>query len=152
MGRSTSLSAGSLSKPLIITSWVLQVASAAILGQTLFFKFTGAPEAVHIFTTLGVEPWGRIGTGVMELIAVVLLLVPRLTVFGAALSVGLMVGAVGSHLGPLGIEVKDDGGLLFVLGLIVLVACSVVLVIRRHAAFSLLGQVLRLLGVKKGLK
>lgn len=112
-------------------SWILQVVAAAILGQTLFFKFTGAPEAVWIFTTLGVEPYGRIFTGVMELVAVVALLVPRTAALGAALSLGLMVGAIGSHLAILGIEVQGDGGTLFVLALVTTAASAVVLWLRR---------------------
>lgn len=112
-------------------SWILQVVAAAILGQTLFFKFTGAPEAVWIFTTLGVEPYGRIFTGVMELVAVVALLVPRTAALGAALSLGLMVGALGSHLAVLGIEVQGDGGTLFVLALVTTAASAVVLWLRR---------------------
>jgi len=112
-------------------SWILQVVAAAILGQTLFFKFTGAPEAVWIFTTLGVEPYGRIFTGVMELVAVVALLVPRTAALGAALSLGLMVGAVGSHLAILGIEVQGDGGTLFVLALVTTAASAGVLWLRR---------------------
>jgi hypothetical protein len=124
------------SKGLMVMCWILQIAAAVILAQTLYFKFTGAPEAKHIFTTLGVEPWGRIGAGVVELIAAVLLVVPRLVIFGAGLSVGVMVGAIGSHLGPLGTEIVvpgqgSDGGLLFVLAIGVLVCSLVVLVVRR---------------------
>jgi hypothetical protein len=112
-------------------SGFLQVVSAIILAQTLFFKFTGAPESRFIFSTLGIEPWGRIGTGVMELIAVVLLLVPRTAVFGAGLSVGLMSGAIFSHLTKLGLVVQNDGGLLFALATTVLVSSSIVLWLRR---------------------
>lgn len=115
-----------------LISWACQLAAAAILGQTLFFKFTGAPEARYIFTTLGVEPWGRIGTGVLELIAVVLLLMPRTAALGALLAVGLMAGAILSHLTRLGIEVQGDHGLLFTLALIVLVCGLVVLTLRRR--------------------
>ncbi len=122
---------GSHHKAATIVSWVLQIVAAAILAQTLFFKFTGAPEAQHIFSTLGVEPWGRYFTGGVELVAVVLLLVPRTVIFGAALAVGLMLGAIGSHLGPLGIEVLDDGGLLFGLAVVTLLASVGVLLLRR---------------------
>jgi len=115
-----------------LISWVCQIAAAAILGQTLFFKFTGAPEARYIFTTLGVEPWGRIGTGVLELIAVLLLLLPRTAALGALLAVGLMAGAILSHLTRLGIEVQGDHGLLFTLALIVLASGLVVLTLRRR--------------------
>jgi uncharacterized membrane protein HdeD (DUF308 family) len=74
------------SKTFIITSWALRGIAAAILLQTLFFKFSGAKESVYIFSTLGMEPWGRIGSGVVELIASILLLLPPTVVFGAILS------------------------------------------------------------------
>lgn len=120
-----------------IVSWIAQIVSAVILGQTLFFKFSGAPEAVYIFSTLHAEPWGRLGTGVMELIAAVLLLIPRTAVIGAALALGLMGGAIASHLGPLGIVVKDDGGLLFALAITVAAMSSIVLVMRKRQAIAL---------------
>jgi len=82
----------------VVSSWVLQLVVAAILLQTLFFKFTGAPESVYIFSTLGAEPWGRIGSGVVELVAAILVLVPATTTIGAALAMGVMAGAIMSHL------------------------------------------------------
>ena len=94
-------------------SIVAQIIAAVILGQSLFYKFSGAEESIAIFTELGVEPYGRIGLGILELISVVLILMPRTAAFGGAMTTGLMFGAVGSHLGPLGIEVHNDGGLLF---------------------------------------
>ena len=112
-------------------SWGLQVVIAAILLQTLFFKFTGAEESVYIFTTVGAEPWGRVGSGVVELIAAVLLLTPALVPYGATLAMGVMAGAIVSHLTILGIEVKGDGGLLFGLALTVFIGSAIVLVIRR---------------------
>ncbi|HRQ72473.1 MAG TPA: hypothetical protein PLU35_05540 [Phycisphaerales bacterium] len=112
-------------------SWVLQVIVAIILGQTLFFKFSGAEEAVHIFSTLGVEPWGRYATAFAELATVVLLLVPRLAVYGALLGLGVIAGAIVSHLTVLGIEVADDGGLLFAMALIVFAACATIVALRR---------------------
>lgn len=127
-----------LSRPLLATSWIAQFAAAFIMGQTLFFKFTGAPEPIYIFTTLGAEPWGRYGTGLGELVACVLLLMPRTAVLGALMGVGLMVGAIGSHLTKLGIVVKDDGGLLFALGIVTMLACLVVLFIRRRQLESYL--------------
>jgi uncharacterized membrane protein YphA (DoxX/SURF4 family) len=120
-----------LSKTQAIVSWALQLAAAGILLQTLFFKFTGSDESVYIFTTLGVEPWGRIATGVIELVAAVLLLVPVTAPIGAALAMGAMAGAIFSHLTLLGIEVKGDGGLLFGLALFVLLSSAVVLTLRR---------------------
>ena len=115
-----------------ITSWVLQLITAVILAQTLFFKFSGAEESKFIFSTLGAEPWGRWASGMAELIAVVLLLVPRTVVFGAILSMGLMGGAIMSHLTKLGIVIKDDGGLLFALAVIVLACSAIILMIRRR--------------------
>ena len=109
----------------------LQILAALILGQTLYFKFSGAPESKFIFSTLGVEPWGRIGTGVLELVAVGLLLAPRGAIYGAGLAAGLMAGAVGSHLTRLGIVVQNDGGLLFGLALTVLLSSALVLWLRR---------------------
>lgn len=114
-----------------VVSWLLQVTAAAILLQTLFFKFTGAEESVYIFSTLGAEPVGRIGSGVLELIAAVLLLVPSTAALGALLAMGLMAGALTSHLTVLGIAVKGDGGLLFALAVIVFASAAVVLVLRR---------------------
>ena len=119
------------SHALTITSWVLQVAVAGILLQTLFFKFTAAPESVYIFSTLGAEPWGRIGSGVVELVASVLLLVPATSVFGAGLALAVIAGAIFSHLTILGIEVQGDGGELFLLALIVFAASAGILLIRR---------------------
>jgi hypothetical protein len=115
-----------------LASWTCQLTAAAILGQTLFFKFTGAPESRYIFTTLGVEPWGRIGTGLVELVAVALLLYPRTSVLGAVLAIGLMGGAIMGHLTRLGIEVQGDHGLLFKLALTVMVASVIVVVLRRR--------------------
>jgi putative oxidoreductase len=115
-----------------VVSWVLQVVVAVILLQTLFFKFTGAAESVYIFSTLGAEPWGRIGSGVVELIAAILLLVPATVTVGAALALAVIAGAILSHLTILGIEVQGDGGLLFVLALTVFVASAAILVLRRN--------------------
>lgn len=122
-----------LSKRATIVSWIAQLTAAVILGQTLFFKFSGAPESVHIFGTLGVEPWGRYLAAITELAAVILLVVPRAATItlGALLAAGVMVGAIGSHLTVLGIEVQGDGGTLFVLALIVLAASLTVLALRK---------------------
>jgi hypothetical protein len=132
-----------LSRPALVASWVAQVGAAAILAQTLFFKFTAAPESVYIFTALGAEPWGRIGSGVAELVAVVLLLSGRLAALGAVLAIGIMGGAIGSHLTKLGIEVQDDGGLLFGLALVTLALASLVAWLRR-------GQLLGLVRLVRG--
>ena len=117
-----------------IISWVCRIAVAVILFQTLFFKFTGAEESKYIFSTVlspELEAYGRIGSGVIELIAVVLLLVPRTAWLGALLSLGTISGAIFSHLTLLGIEVKGDGGLLFGLAVTVFVLSAVLLLLHR---------------------
>lgn len=111
-----------LSARQLVLSGVLRIVVALILFQTLFFKFTAAEESVYIFTKLGIEPWGRIGSGVAELVACLLLLHPRMPVLGALLSLGVISGAIVSHLTQLGIVVQDDGGLLFILALVVFFA------------------------------
>lgn len=121
-----------LSRSARITSWTCQLIAAAILGQTLFFKFTGAPESRFIFSTLGIEPWGRYATGVSELVAVILLLNPATAAIGGLLAMGLMGGAIMGHLTRLGIQVQGDGGLLFGLAVTVLLASAIVVGIRRH--------------------
>jgi uncharacterized membrane protein YphA (DoxX/SURF4 family) len=100
--------------------------------QTLFFKFTGAEESVYIFSTLGMEPWGRIGTGVMELIASILLLFPKTTVLGALLALGIMGGAILSHIFFLGIEVQGDHGQLFLYALLVFFSALGLLYLQRR--------------------
>jgi hypothetical protein len=120
-----------LTKTQNIASWILQILVALILFQTLFFKFTGAEESKYIFSTLGAEPWGRIGSGIIELVAVILLLVPSTVTIGAVLALGTISGAILSHLTRLGIVVKDDGGLLFILALTVFILSAVILFIRR---------------------
>lgn len=114
-----------------VLSWVLRTTAAIILLQTLFFKFTAAPESVYIFTKVGAEPWGRIGSGVVELIAAILILTPRFTWLGSLLAMGVMAGAMLSHLTVLGIEVQGDKGLLFALALIVLVCAAANLLLHR---------------------
>lgn len=112
--------------------WVLRVVAALILLQTLFFKFTGAEESVYIFSQLGMEPWGRIGTGIAELIAALLLLYPKTTAVGALLASGLMLGAIGAHLVKLGISIKGDGGLLFIYALITLLSSVMLIIVHRN--------------------
>jgi uncharacterized membrane protein YphA (DoxX/SURF4 family) len=129
-----------LSKSQNMISWILQIIVAVILFQTLFFKFTGAEESKYIFTTLGIEPWGRIGSGIVELIAVVLLLIPRTVPYGAILALGTISGAIFSHLTKLGIVVKDDGGLLFILACAVFVSSAVILFLHRRE-IPVVGQV-----------
>jgi hypothetical protein len=101
--------------------------AAVILLQTLYFKFTGSPESVYIFTTVGMEPWGRFGIGAAELVAGILLVIRSTAWVGAGLALGLMAGAIMMHLTMLGIEVQGDGGYLFILALIVTLCSAYVL-------------------------
>jgi uncharacterized membrane protein YphA (DoxX/SURF4 family) len=112
--------------------WIVKIVAAVILLQTLFFKFTGHADSVFIFSQLGMEPWGRIGTGIMELIASFLLLIPRTAWMGAVLALGLMSGAIFFHLTQLGIEVQNDGGKLFAMALGVLICSLIVLWVNRN--------------------
>ncbi|MCC7012683.1 MAG: DoxX family protein [Planctomycetes bacterium] len=131
------MSAPTLSKSAAAVAWTCQCAAAAILAQTLYFKFSAAPEPVYIFSTLGAEPWGRLGTGVAELAVALALLVPRTAALAALASMGMMLGALGAHLTRLGVEIRlpgaaqGDGGLLFVLAAVTLLASAVVAWLRR---------------------
>ena len=111
-----------------IILWVFRLLAAVIMLQTLFFKFTAAEESVYIFSTLGIEPGGRVGTGVVELIASALILWPRTTAFGALLAVGAII----SHLTVLGLVVKDDGGQLFIYALLVFISSAILAYVYRQ--------------------
>jgi uncharacterized membrane protein YphA (DoxX/SURF4 family) len=125
-----------MKKEIII--WIFKIAASVILLQTLFFKFSGAEESVYIFSTLGIEPYGRIGSGIAELIVVILILIPKTTWIGALGGIGVMSGAILSHLFVLGLEVKNDGGLLFALAVITLICCLVLLYFNKNKLFNLL--------------
>ena len=130
-----------LSKGLSITSWILQLVAAVILFQTLFFKFTGAKESIYIFSTVGMEPWGRIGSGVVELIASILLVIPATVTVGAIISLATISGAIFFHLTKLGIALPavNDRGELFALAVVVFVVSLAILFIRR-AEIPLVGN------------
>ncbi len=125
-----------------LTYWAARLIAAVILLQTLYFKFTGAPESVYIFTTVGIEPWGRIGVGIMELIASGFLLITSTAWLGAGLALGLMVGAMGMHLTILGIEVQGDGGYLFFLALAVSLCSAFVLWVDQEKVQELIKRVM----------
>jgi len=112
---------------------ILRIIPAVIMLQTLYFKFSGAPESVYIFETLGLEPVGRIGSGIAELVASILLLIPKTAWAGAGLSLGVISGAIISHLTKLGIEVQGDGGYLFFLALVVFAFSAIVLWMERKS-------------------
>ncbi|MCB0491456.1 MAG: DoxX family protein [Cyclobacteriaceae bacterium] len=118
--------------------WGARVIAALILLQTLFFKFSGSAESVYIFSTVGMEPWGRIGIGVLELLAALLLLITSVSWIGALLSLGLMLGAIGMHLTLLGIVVQGDGGYLFILAVVVVICSVFVLWTDRERAIAFL--------------
>ena len=113
-----------------IFTWALRLVAAFIMLQTLYFKFTAQPESVQLFTTLGMEPWGRIGTGIGELIASVLILIPRTTLIGAIMGLGLMSGAIFFHLTKLGIYFGGDS-VLFMYAVTVFVCCALLVIIYR---------------------
>ncbi|HMH24023.1 MAG TPA: DoxX family protein [Puia sp.] len=123
-------------KRVTIFYWALRILAAVIMLQTLFFKFSGAEESVYIFSKLGMEPWGRIGTGIIELIASIMLLVPRTTAVGALLGLGVMSGALFFHLTRLGIVVQDDHGQLFIYALLVFISCAVLVWSFRRQLFA----------------
>ena len=121
-----------------IFMWVLRIVAALIMLQTLYYKFSASEESVYIFSVVGIEPWGRIATGVFELVASVLLLYPRTTHLGALLGTGLMSGALLMHFTLLGLEVKEDGGLLFIYALLVLLCCLLLLYFQRKQLLQLM--------------
>jgi uncharacterized membrane protein YphA (DoxX/SURF4 family) len=129
------------SKALSILSWLLRITAAMILAQTLFFKFTAAPESVYIFDKVGLGAPGRIGSGIAELIAAILLLIPGTVWLGAGLALAVMGGAIMSHLTALGIVVMNDHGLLF--GLAITVAlCSAILLLIHRRSIPVIGKLL----------
>jgi len=127
-----------MKNPILI--WIVKLTAVIILLQTLYFKFTGAEESVYIFQTLGIEPFGRIGSGIVELIASILILIPRTTLLGALLAAGTMFGAILSHVFVLGIDVKNDGGELFTLAIITLICCLLLVYNQKNK----IGDLLRL--------
>jgi len=118
----------------VLTSWALRLIVAVILVQTLFFKFTAAKESVYIFSTLGMEPWGRIGSGIFELIASFLLLVPATVPLGALMALAATGSAILFHLTRLGVALTPvgDHGELFALAIVVVLCSSGVLLLHRR--------------------
>lgn len=116
----------------IVIEWLLSVLTSFLLLQTLFFKFSASDESVYIFTQLGMEPWGRIGSGVVELVAGVLLLSNKYRVYGAIMALSIITGAIFFHLTSLGIEVMEDDGLLFYYAVTVFISSLLILVIRKN--------------------
>ncbi|MCU0429158.1 MAG: DoxX family protein [Cytophagaceae bacterium] len=123
-------------------SWVLKLCAAVILLQTLYFKFTAHPDSVLIFSALGVEPWGRVGLGIIELIVAVAILIPKTQLIGMISCLSIMVGAILSHLLVLGIQVASDGGGLFTLALAVFLASSIFLWMHKKDVLSLVKKII----------
>lgn len=123
-----------------IFSWLLRLVVAITLLQTLYFKFTAHPDSVHIFSSLGLEPYGRIIVGIMELITSILILIPNTKIFGMLGSLGIIAGAIFSHLLVLGVNVQGDGGDLFALAILVFISSSVFLWIHREELKAVLYQ------------
>ena len=119
-----------MEKSKVLFYWAVRIIAALIMLQTLYFKFTAHPQSVALFTTLDMEPWGRIGTGIVELIAAILLLMPRTTLLGALIGMGLMSGAIFFHLTKLGINFDGDA-ILFVYAVITFTCCLILIIIHR---------------------
>jgi hypothetical protein len=121
-----------------VFTWIIKLTAVIILLQTLYFKFSAASESVYIFSALGIEPFGRIGSGIVELIASVLILIPRTTLLGALIGLGTMAAAILSHLLVLGIVLQNDGGTLFMLAVITFLCCAVLVFQNRKGIPDLL--------------
>jgi uncharacterized membrane protein YphA (DoxX/SURF4 family) len=115
--------------------WFLRIVAAIIMLQTLYFKFTAEPTSVALFTKIGMEPYGRVGTGVIELIASILILIPRYSWIGAGLGLAMMVGAIFFHLTKLGINFGGDPS-LFILALVTFICCAILMFIYRDKYFN----------------
>lgn len=131
-----------MSKASKIATRILSIIAAVILLQTLYFKFSAHPDSVFLFTELGMEPWGRIGVGVFELITGILLLYPKTSKYGAVLGAGVIAGAIYFHLFILGIVVNNDGGALFGMALAVFISSLSIIVIHRKSLLEDLGKIL----------
>jgi len=125
-----------------ILLWIVKIVAALIMLQTLYFKFSASEESIYIFKTVGMEPYGRIMVGVLELVASVLILVPVTAYLGAGLAFGLMAGALGMHVTILGIEVMNDGGQLFAYALIVAICSLIILWSEREKIIGIANQLL----------
>lgn len=118
---------------------LFRIIVSLLLIQTLYFKFSAHPDSVYIFTQVGLEPFGRIGIGILELISAVLILYSRTIWAGALLSIGLISGAVMMHLTTLGIEINNDGGTLFYMALLVL-TFSIIILLKERKNIPIIGK------------
>jgi len=121
-------------------SLVLRIVIAIIFLQTLYFKFTAHPDSVHIFSALGLEPYGRIGLGIVELITSVLIFLPKTKIYGLIISLGVISGAIFSHLLVIGTNVQGDGGTLFSLAIVVFLATSTLLIMHKSELIGIVSK------------
>lgn len=135
-----------MNKPTQYLLWAAKGVASVLMLQSLYFKFQAAPVSIYIFSTVGIEPWGRIGTGIIELIASALILIPRTSWIGAGIGLGVMAGAILAHLTVLGIEVQNDGSRLFFYAIAIAAGCATILYITRQRWVPLL---MGLLGRKR---
>jgi len=106
---------------------IIRIVIAIVLIQTLRFKFTGHEDSVYIFEKVGLEPYGRIGVGIIELFASILILIPKTIWLGATLAIGVLTCAIILHLTKLGTNVNGDGGLLFITAVVTFTLAVLVL-------------------------
>ena len=123
-----------------LLTWICRIVAALIMLQTLYFKFSGAEESIFIFSKVGIEPWGRYATAIAELIASVLILIPRTSVLGALMAVGIMAGALITHIFIIGIEVAGDKGLLFIYACIVLLSSLFIIYTGRRDILAMINK------------
>ncbi|WP_370476708.1 DoxX family membrane protein [Tamlana flava] len=109
----------------------LRIIVSIILIQTLRFKFFAHPDSVYIFQKIGLEPYGRITIGILELISGILLLIPKKVWLGASLALGIIGGAIFIHLTQLGIEVNGDSGVLFATAVITFILSAIIIYLYR---------------------
>jgi len=123
-----------------IILWVSRSLAAIIMLQTLYYKFSGAAESVYIFNAVHLGTPGRIGSGIAELIASILILMPKTSVYGAILAVGVMAGAIASHLFILGLEVMGDHGQLFIYAVLVTLSSLYIIWVSKEQLLSLINK------------
>lgn len=122
------LNTGLMKKKLFL---IFRLVVAIILVQTLWFKFSAHPDSVYIFTQVGLEPNGRIGIGILELIASIFILIPRTVWLGSCMVLGIIGGAIMMHITQLGIEINGDSGQLFYMAIMTFILSLAILIDQR---------------------
>jgi uncharacterized membrane protein YphA (DoxX/SURF4 family) len=118
---------------------ITAIIAAILFLQSVYFKFIAAPGSIFIFTEIGIEPYGRILIGILELIVALLLVFRKTSLLGAILGLGFILGAIFTHLFVLGIEVQNDGGVLFGMAIVVLISCIINIAVQSEK----LGQIIK---------